>query len=365
VHTKGQYDGLYVGDPQESILNKGQWIFGISKALRSEEGALLKVLNAIVDVKYFYRQYQELFSQSSSTLTISSPEGLIYTQIPKHDEHVGKKYTYSATPDDADFNKQRIIDGQVQLTAQRRLDSYPLIVSTSMPEAKALAAWYKSAWTLALISILACSALLFLTYRAAAYQNNEAQIKAKLQRQAITDSLTGLANRRHVLEEAQKEIKKAQRGKLPLALGLLDLDFFKKVNDLYGHQAGDEILVGVAELLRANCRESDVISRFGGEEFLLLFPATDLKGAIASAKKICESLAQKTFKTAAANIQITASLGVTQWGSDETDINEALRRADKALYQVKKTGRNGVKWLPGNLKGEKQSHSAWLGQRVG
>lgn len=369
IHKSGQFPGLYIGLPQESILNKGQWIFGISKAIRHEDGSLDKVLSAIVDLKYFYREYRQLYSQPGVTLTITSPQGHIYTHIPGHDEYAGKMVTELSEP--IPFNPEtkedysRIsLNGQSQLVVSRKLADYPFVVNIGKMEATVLEPWQKSAWSFTFLGGLTSLALLFMTFRTASYQKQQLKIKEELQIQAVTDPLTKLANRRYVLEQAQKEIKKAQRSDAPLSLIMLDLDSFKNINDDYGHHTGDEVLEQLAVLLKETCRESDIISRFGGEEFLLILPATDLEGAITNARKICAAVAQKVFTTTAGEIQLTASLGVTQWGRDETEISGGINRADKALYQVKKNGRNNVKWLPSNLRAEKRSDRIWFDQRL-
>jgi len=368
VHKSEQHEGLYIGLPQKSIINKGQWIFGISKALRKADGSLDKILTAIIDTKYFSRQYHDFFVLPETSLTISSPEGVIYSRIPDHNKFVGlteplSEESLRPTAANQEFF-HRTINGQIQLTSIRKLDDYPMIISIGIAESTVYAPWRESSLHFSMVGGLFCLALLFLTYRTALSQKKEMVIRAELQRQAITDPLTELANRRYVLEQSQLEIKKAQRNNLPLSLIMIDLDHFKKINDTHGHQAGDEILKNFAQVLKAECRESDNISRFGGEEFLLLLPATDLEGAISNAEKIRLAIEQHLFKTAAGEVQITASFGVTQLGSSEADTEGALRRADKALYQAKRSGRNAVKWLSSSSKDEVLNNIIWFDKRV-
>lgn len=369
AHQSGQLKGLYIGLPQKSAIYEGQWIFGISKAIRHADGSLDKILLAVIDLKYFSRQYRPLYSQPGTTLTITSPQGHIYTHLPEHDQYAGK--IVSELPEPIPFNPETkeafskiTHNGQAELLVSRKLADYPFVVTIGKKEDTVLEPWQKSAWSFALLGTLTSLVLLIMTFRTASYQRKQLKIKEELLIQAVTDPLTQLANRRYVLEQAQKEIKKAQRGKAPLSLIMMDLDRFKNINDEYGHHVGDEVLVQIAGLLKETCRESDIISRFGGEEFLLLLPGTDLEGAITNAKKICEAVAGKDFITASGEIRLTVSLGATQWGNDEVEISGAIRRADKALYQVKKSGRNNVKWLPSNLRDDKQSNRIWFDQRL-
>lgn len=368
VHISGQQEGLYIDLPQASLLNKGQWIFGISKAVRKTDGSLDKILAAIIDLKYFYRQYRSLIEESGTTLTIASPDGHIYTRIPDHEQYAGQQLTDASAaqllPGGTTKKLFHIeIDGQPQLIAAQKLNSYPLIITLAKKETAILTPWERSAWSFLSLAIGISVAVLFLTYRTVLSRKKQMEVLAELQKQSLTDPLTKLSNRRYVLEQSQREIKKAIRNKSPLSLILLDLDRFKEFNDIYGHQAGDNALEEIARRLTETCRESDIISRFDGEQFLLLLPSTDMDGAMHSAKKIWKTIGEEAFNTPQGEIQLTVSCGVTQWGNDETDLNGPLRRAELAMQQVKKQGRNNIKGIPSNLRDEKSS-IIWLDQRL-
>jgi len=162
-----------------------------------------------------------------------------------------------------------------------------------------------------------------------------------------TDSLTGCYNRGHLNEQLPREIKRALRYKHPLALAMCDIDHFKKVNDTYGHQCGDEVLKlfvqSISELIRA---DTDWLARYGGEEFLLVLPETNLENAYGMAERLRQQIAQKIIETEEDQVSITASFGVTGFeaSSSATSITpEALiKTADKYLYKAKKEGRNKV-----------------------
>jgi diguanylate cyclase (GGDEF)-like protein len=186
--------------------------------------------------------------------------------------------------------------------------------------------------------------------RAVKLERQQAETLKLLHMQSTTDPLTGLANRRYFLDQSELEIKKATRNGLPLSLIMIDLDRFKRINDNYGHQAGDHILQESALLLKNVCRETDLVSRFGGEEFLVLLPATDQEGAFILAEKIRSAFQGKTFRIQERHVRITASLGVSQWRSKERNTDGALKRADIALYAAKISGRNAVKCAPVNLR---------------
>ncbi len=157
---------------------------------------------------------------------------------------------------------------------------------------------------------------------------------------ATRDPLTGLANRRHFVTLTRHEIARATRTGDALALVLADIDHFKQINDRCGHEAGDQVLRDVAAALRTVCREHDVVARWGGEEFLILLPATALDAAMATAERIRIAVTGVS-DTADLSIGLTLSLGVAVLGKDEP-LSRAIARADRALYRSKEDGRNRV-----------------------
>ena len=156
---------------------------------------------------------------------------------------------------------------------------------------------------------------------------------------AYTDPLTKLPNRLSYDKHLEEEYHRWKRYHENLLLMIWDIDFFKKVNDTYGHQAGDAVLVKVAQLLRAHLRETDFIARFGGEEFVSLMPNTSLGGGFKVAEKIREQIQTLEFFYKGEQIQLTISCGISLFADGDTP-NDVFERADKALYQAKKQGRN-------------------------
>lgn len=165
---------------------------------------------------------------------------------------------------------------------------------------------------------------------------------------AMSDPLTKIFNRRALMAQAEKEIASAERNRLPLALVMIDIDHFKRINDQYGHTAGDAVLVEVASLLALHLRRQDTIGRYGGEEFCILLPATDADGAAALAEKLRAGVASAMLPTERADIPVTISLGVTVWQADmnPSDCGRLLEEADQALYQAKTKGRNRAVVFP-------------------
>jgi len=168
-----------------------------------------------------------------------------------------------------------------------------------------------------------------------------ARIFEETQGQAIMDALTGVYNRRGLFQIGDFEFIRARRMNRPFSVLMFDIDYFKKVNDRYGHLAGDQVLYGLAERCRANSRSVDVVCRYGGEEFVIFLPDTNGKVARMVADRLRHTVMDTPFKTDAGLLNITISIGVAQ--SIDNDILKTLiERADHALYAAKRAGRNRV-----------------------
>ncbi len=167
------------------------------------------------------------------------------------------------------------------------------------------------------------------------------ELEEELRALASVDGLTGIANRRHFLELCEKELSRAQRYNHPLALMMMDVDHFKRVNDTYGHAAGDEVLKQLAATCAANLRGPDILGRLGGEEFAVAMPECGIEAAGHAAERLRQRLAKIEVPSEQGAISFTISIGVIVLKSGE-DLTAALDRADKAMYAAKQGGRNRV-----------------------
>jgi diguanylate cyclase (GGDEF)-like protein len=171
------------------------------------------------------------------------------------------------------------------------------------------------------------------------------------QAMATRDGLTGLYNHRHFQQMLKEEINRASRYGDPLALVLGDIDFFKKLNDNYGHPFGDTVLKGVAEKLGESIRESiDIAARYGGEEFALILVKSDKAHAIDTTERVRQTISQTKFKDSrGVDVGVTMSFGIAVFGEHAKDQDALIKRADKALYKAKENGRNRVEvfWAEG------------------
>ena len=164
----------------------------------------------------------------------------------------------------------------------------------------------------------------------------------ELERLSVTDGLTGLHNRRHLMETCGMEVARADRQEQPLAALMIDLDHFKKYNDTLGHQAGDEVLANMGAIFLDCVREVDYAARYGGEEFLILLPRTDLTGAVEVAERIRGRVAEENIDREDTTMPVTLSIGVAEYPTHGDNADTLIAAADAALYQAKRRGRNRV-----------------------
>jgi len=167
-------------------------------------------------------------------------------------------------------------------------------------------------------------------------------VEAALREQATRDGLTGVYNRRYFYELAARERDRVQRYRRPMSLAMIDADHFKQINDRHGHGVGDEVLRALAETCAKLLRRNDVLARWGGEEFVVLFPETDLAEATVVTERLREAIGRAPFDTAAGPVSFTISGGVVQLASGEETVEALIERADTALYSAKQQGRNRI-----------------------
>ncbi len=164
-------------------------------------------------------------------------------------------------------------------------------------------------------------------------------LSEKLSTIAYTDSLTKIYNRLHFTHFLDAEIDKVKRYGGTFSIIFFDLDYFKEVNDNYGHLAGDEVLEKVTEIVAKANRSADIFARYGGEEFIILTPETNLSGALIHAERLRNDIEQYEFENIG---HISSSFGVAEFNPEKDDVDSLLERADKALYMAKEYGRNRV-----------------------
>lgn len=233
-------------------------------------------------------------------------------------------------------------DGQHRLGVFLNINQRKWVLIVGLAERDILRDWYfQASLTALLVSVIALLQWLLLHYMRTNFQQRE-----RLAQEAQQDPLTGLANRRHFHEWARGACALARRHRHPLSVLVLDLDFFKQLNDKYGHDGGDAVLKQVADTLQRELRSSDIPARFGGEEFVIAMPHTGAENAVEVAERIRASFAAQEIDLKGQKLHFTASFGLAQMTPDELEVSEgihtALARADQALYRSKQEGRNRV-----------------------
>ena len=169
---------------------------------------------------------------------------------------------------------------------------------------------------------------------------------------AVTDGLTGISNRESLDKSLLIEFERSTRYGTPLSLVLLDVDNFKDVNDTYGHQKGDDVLIAVASLLKKFCRTNDIAARYGGEEFLMVLPQSNAQGAFKIAERIREEMMKLSFDKKDLGFSVTVSCGVAELNKDcMENVDQLVHMTDKALYKAKNSGRN--KTVVGNTENKR------------
>ncbi|MBP1764511.1 MAG: hypothetical protein H6Q65_1569 [Firmicutes bacterium] len=194
----------------------------------------------------------------------------------------------------------------------------------------------------AFIPLVLSSIIIFFSYYLISIAIEQTKRHQQLELISRTDSLTGLYNRRHMEQGIQKEYEQYQRTGLEFALIIIDIDLFKEVNDTYGHAGGDCVLKSVSEDLRRSVREYDTVARWGGDEFLLMLPATNEENAVRLAERIRETVENRRYAYENAVLSVTLTLGVSIIRNGGDTVDSMIRKADILMYQGKRAGRNCV-----------------------
>ena len=166
------------------------------------------------------------------------------------------------------------------------------------------------------------------------------KVREEVHALAITDELTHIFNRRHFMKLAEYELERAKRYLHALSILIIDIDNFKSVNDNYGHLCGDAVLQELSSTCQSILRQCDIFARFGGEEFILLLPETDSASVLKVASRLCQLVANHVVEYKEAQIRVTISVGVTTFDPATDTLDNLLNRADQALYQAKRMGKN-------------------------
>ena len=348
----------HIGPAIRSRQN-GEWIIPVSRRLNDQDGNFQGVLLAGIKMSYFDQFFKSFSLDDKGEMALALSDGTLLARRPFEEarigrplaeEHVLRHDPVSGMSGDAIIRSAA--DGIVRLYGHQHLQAYPLTVTAAMSEESILAGWYERAFQSSLIVALVVLGICLFGWVFVRQVRNSERIEADLRKAqqaleliATHDSLTGLANRRLFERALDIEFGRGARQRSPLSLIMVDIDFFKRYNDTYGHVAGDHCLAEVAQVLKDCChRKADLAVRYGGEEFAVLLPDTNLNGAMALAEQIRHRVIDKHITHAGSPTgYLTVSLGCYAFVPSSLDnIEVFIQRADAALYQAKHGGRNRV-----------------------
>lgn len=344
----GDSSRLFIAPPSATGPGGG-WRIPVAHRL-SHPRAGAAVLLASIELPALLALYEEERMRPNGAIVLLRRDGILLARAP-HDERLmgkslvgGQLYREFLPTAERGFVKldRTATDSMEKYVGYSVLNDFPLltVVSTSVDDV--FDAWRRQMLIIVVLALGVSVAALLATRRLLRVLAELSTRTAELHHLATTDSLTGVSNRPHFLSLLYHEFARARRYKAPLSLMVLDLDFFKQINDGYGHAAGDSALKAFS-VAAADClRGMDVLGRLGGEEFGILLPSTAVDQSESVAERIRAAVAKIAIETEFGTVRFTTSIGVAQSQEGDESVDVLLARADGALYAAKAAGRNRV-----------------------
>jgi len=354
---------VHVGKPIRS-RSSNAWVVPMSRRLQDASGEFTGVALATVPIQYFQDYYDDFDLGKTGAMLLALADGTLVTRRPYvasaigSDVKNGPVFTLMREFGDRGTGlRVANLDHVERQYSFRKSQLAPLVVAAALSKDDIFATWWAETYRECAALALMLGILFFIGYRLFRQilirEGMEGELRqmhmaleqsvTELDRLARTDGLTGLSNRRCLGERVDTELARASRQHATLALIMIDIDFFKKYNDTYGHLAGDDCLKLVsAAIEEATLRPGDLAARYGGEEFSMLLPNTDLEGGMAVARRICAAVValQEAHRASEFGI-VTISAGVYACVPDTSvDAATLFAHADQALYAAKRAGRN-------------------------
>ena len=326
------------------MLHRGAYSIVLSRRITGEDGSFLGVVAGSIRFSYFHDLFGRLQLGPDDTITVFRRDGTIIMRRPFDLDVIGRNLRpYGRREPDAVRTEWFVYGGWCRSTRSPRLfiwrdSSKPLVVLVGKPWAAILSLWRTEATRIGAIMMALILFVLATTLFLAREIDRRAQAEDKLEELATTDALTGLKNRRKFDAEMDAEWRRAARHNMPVALLMIDADHFKSYNDTFGHQAGDQVLVGIAICISDSVRRAgDCPARFGGEEFAVLLPGFSALEAL----EVAETIRLKVEHWSEDPNVTTVSVGVASMTPvAPMDWSDLIAAADKALYAAKANGRN-------------------------
>jgi diguanylate cyclase (GGDEF)-like protein len=340
VHRDNPDAGLFISRP---MLHHGAYAVVLSRRITAADGSFLGVVAGSIRFSYFHDLFGRLLLGPEDTITVLRHDGTVIMRTPFDLDLIGKNLgeipgiRRVLSEPSGSYSAVDAADGVPRLFIWRD-STGPLVVLVGKPWSGILNLWRIEAIRIGAIMVALIVFMLAVTLFLAREIGRRARAEDKLEELATTDALTGLKNRRKFDTVIDAEWRRATRQKVPLALLMIDADHFKSYNDTFGHQAGDEVLVGVAICISDSVRRAgDCAARYGGEEFAVLLPGV----SSAEALGVAETIRLKVQQWSDAPTVTTVSIGIANLTPvAPMEWSELVRAADKALYVAKANGRN-------------------------
>ncbi|HTB04268.1 MAG TPA: diguanylate cyclase [Bradyrhizobium sp.] len=340
IHRDRPDAGLFISRP---MLHHGAYAIVLSRRITGTDGSFLGVVAGSIRFSYFHDLFGRLSLGPGDIISVLRHDATVIMRTPFDLDVIGKNIGQSAgvrralSEPSGSYSSPSILDGVPRLFVWRD-GTKPLVVLVGKPWSSILELWRKEATRIGAIMLALILFVLAVAMFLAREIGRRAQAEEKLEEMATTDALTGLRNRRKFDAVIDAEWRRAARQKMPLALLMIDADRFKSYNDTFGHQAGDEILVGIAICISDSVRRSgDCAARYGGEEFAVLLPGLSPLQAVG----VAETIRLKVLQWSDDPTVTTVSIGVASLTpATAMDWSALVAAADKALYAAKAGGRN-------------------------
>ncbi|HEY9212289.1 MAG TPA: sensor domain-containing diguanylate cyclase [Ancylobacter sp.] len=351
VPKNGHGNGVYISGEVEDDDHHDGAVIALSRRLTDGEGEFLGVVVLTIKLTHFQSLFARLNLGPKGVITLRNTNGTVLMRYPSLNDKGDIGLVLSASPifkrmnaeGKGSFTAYASTDGEKRLYTFSRIADEPLFLTIGLSENEIFASWWQRALITGIITTLICTAIVSLAIMLRQELIRRAIAEADLAFLAVTDGLTGLANRRRFDEVIRLELQRTGRTGKSLALLMIDTDRFKEFNDTFGHARGDQVLKLLARIIEAAAsRPNDLGARYGGEEFAVLLPETEAVGAMEVAETI-----RKDFYNASArlvpesNAPCTVSIGVKCTGpGDNLTSEEFIASTDAALYRAKRDGRN-------------------------
>lgn len=308
-------------------------------------------LLALIDLSRLVEGYNAQRQKPGGTMTLLRSDGTVLVRVPHEGRLLGLPLASSRAIDQraagqpaTDPLLAQVVDtGEAdELAVQARMADLPLLTLATVGRADALMPWLRHTAWIVLLALGMTIPLAVVAYRSLQLLRVLARQEAELHEAATTDRLTGVFTRQHFVEILNEELAHAGRRHLPLTILSFDIDFFKRINEGYGHSVGDQVLVAFAKAAKACLRDVDVLGRIGAGEFSILLPTTDLRAATVVAERIRKGASGISIPTDEGTVQFTVSAGVSAAKPDDRSIDDFLKRVSKALHEAKSAGHDRV-----------------------